>query len=389
MAESAHEQAVVENKKQELPLAYLDAVLKHFSSEEIKSGLRALRTGVFIDTKLVPSLVANYRLWRQVVQSANAAPSEEKCYRRLFNTESPELYYLLDGKLCIPGFLIPSEEILDRNRFSIPYSQASLLDAKFYIHPRDRILEETPGVSQGHGSGKGFYLELSCGDQKFTVYESGLKSFGECARQSSRVLDAYPQLKGALRDSLQPLREILTKAKVIPTKQKLLVPGKYKSKKNARLLRFESLVLVVEKENQLIDCFDTRGKNLRELIKSELAERRNRRLGAFELTPNDKKYIAKIKIRSKYFRLHRKAFHEVLRSAHSSPGLRRELPTRYTVVDCLQALGEILRLADWVAQEEKGRQGSKGKVRKRLQFGRWVFKTAENYSIISCQERRD
>ncbi len=389
MTEVQSETETKHESEQETPLAYLDGVIRHFDALQIKTGIRALRSGVFIASSLSTALIENYRLWRAEVQSANALPSEEKCYRRMFGTESPELHYLLDGKLCIPGFLIPSEQPLDRNRFALPYSQASLLDATSYIHPRDPIFEQVSGISLGHGSGKGFYLSFDCGTKKFTVFEQGLKNFGLCARQSSRVTDKYPQLQGALRDSLEPLREILIKAKPISAKQKLLVPSKYSTKKGYTLLRFESLVLVMEKEHQLIDCFDTRGKNLRALIDSELRQRKNKRVGAFELTPKDKRFIAKIKIRSKYFRLHRKAFQEVLRSANSSPGLRRELSVRYTVVDCMQALGEILRLADWVAYQVPAKTTKKSQTKKRLQYGRWVFKTGENYSIVACEERRE
>ncbi len=369
-------------------LGYLGGVLKHFSASEIKSGLRALRSGVFVDEALCIQLFENYRLWRVEVQSSKTTPSDEKCRRRMFGTESPELYYLLDGKLCIPGYLIPSEQPLDRNSFSIPYSQASLLDAKQYIHPRDRILNDAEGVSLGHGSGKGFYLSLRCGEKQFTVMESGLKSFGLHGRESSKLVQKFPALKGALRDSLQPLREIIRTAKPITSKQKLLIPSSFRAKKGTSLLRCESLVLVMEENTRLIDCFDSRGKSLRALIDEEFQNSKNKRIGAFELTPKDKRFLAKIKIRGKYFRLHRKAFLEVVRNAHASPTFRKELKPRYTVRDCLQVLGEVMRLADWVSVEEGDGKKGKAKVKKRLQYGRWVFKTGEKYSIVACEERR-
>jgi hypothetical protein len=380
-------------------LSFIDGLIGHLEARKVKDGMRALRCGVFVDEILQADLIVAYRSWLSSVQGGNVSPSDEKCMRRLFNSEQPELFYLLDGNRCIPGFLIAADGTLERNRFPLVWSQAPLMDATNYLHPRDRVLTETPGVALGHGTGKGFYLEIVAGAQRFRIEEKALQRFAACVRDSSALLKEFPEMRGALRYAISPLQRVLKNATLVPANQRILVPALLRTNKDITLFRYQSLVLVLNKQSALLDCFEPRGKSLREFIERELELAGAKRVGTFELTPRDRRFVGKIKIKSKYFQLHRKAFFEVVRTVGVSPTLRKQLKGRYTVIDCLKELEDVLRCADWVSYENpstavgpskqsKSKQGKQNKPKRRLQFGSWTFVTGEKFSILACEERR-
>ncbi|MCB0325556.1 MAG: hypothetical protein KDD69_18370 [Bdellovibrionales bacterium] len=357
--------------------------------------VRVIRTGVFVHEDAVAAALSAYQQWLNTISGGTSSTkSVEKLRRRLFNTETPQLFYLLDGNRCLPGYLMPSgDEPLSRDRLRALWSEAPLLDTREYLHPRDPILERLNGVYPSAKGGEGFGVDIEIESGRIRVNEPVLRSFAKALRGSALAKE-FPDAVQALRASIGPLQRALAQAKRIPPKQRLLVPQAY-VKGSFVFSRFGTLVLVADATGQsLLGCYEPGSGGLRQFVDDEVEQLGKRRVEIVELTPSDRRFLGTLRLKGKQYRLHRKAFLEVVREAGRSPSLRRKLPNRYTVRDCLLELANLLKGADWVYLKDVGETTAKaGKNRKpsqkrRLQFGPWLFETGENFSIVGCRERK-
>ena len=72
---------------------------------DLKAAFRATRKGVFVREDWEAKLIEVYRDWSKVQTGKESSKNDAKCHRRLFGEEKPKLYYLLDGKDCLTGYL--------------------------------------------------------------------------------------------------------------------------------------------------------------------------------------------------------------------------------------------------------------------------------------------
>ena len=384
---------MTEEQKERPDFSFWSSLPRYFKHPELQANFRRTGQGVFVNETVLTRLLSSYQSWLQEKTGATAQKSVEKCRRRLFGQDDPELFYVLDGKKCLAGYLIPVDgEHL--SKLQLPLYQGNLMDTHNYIHPRDPQLLSIPGIKSILHPHEGLMLELSLPGGTIKVSESALRAFTAAAADISPLRQQYPALRGALRGQLAPLLELLKQAKPVRAKDRLLVPEEVK-RTEPELLKIEALVFVVNREKLLIGAYGLNRSNVLALVKRELRVfSRHRQPQKREKQKRGKRKQMRpsaILTASKqnYF-LPLGSFLRFLELARRSPTLRKPLGFRYTALDCLQLCRSIFEKSRKLEDHEAARLTKTLGDRKDVSFrkaGTWYFVLGHDHSILDCFQR--
>ncbi len=373
-----------------VPAAFFDSLPKFFQSHELANGFRVVKDGVFVQEDRLDALVKAYQDWLKENSGNPEGRSLEKCWKRLIGTEEPVLLYALDGKRCIPGFVVKSEAP-NPQVSKIPVYRASLLPTSSSLHPRDPFIERMAPVRTRTNTNEGLVLEFPSASGRVDVTEQALSQFAQFARSSPRLLARYPDAKKALRNVVEPLKDMLASARVSPPGQRLLVPNTLRGKSNLRFLKSQGVYFVIEGEHKLLTTFCIVGKALPKFIRSEIdaMAKAKQFLQGFEPLSPKKGCIGKLFTQGIAFHLHMGALLQFLKQAQSQPKLRKKLDTHFTVVELIERLVALYRSSQPVDEITL-----LGKLRRREAYakyrrtGNWVFVLQEKTIVTSCVHLR-
>jgi hypothetical protein len=374
--------------------AFVEALPDLFASHELQSYFRATSQGVFVHEDIMGRLVETYQAWLKSKTDAQSEKSVQKCKRRLFDTEEPVLYYLLDGKKCMTGYLMPGA-VPNYQKLKIPFYGANLLDTANYLHPRDSRITSLPRLRVELRAHEGLVFDVQIGERELSFSSEVLSSFAQSARLSRMLIDEYPQLAGALREAIVPFVQVLEKARPVSHKERLLVPQRYLNQNEFSFLRIGPLIVVLKGNQAVAGCYSLAGKGLSMLVRAEielLAQKpEGRRIGGLELASGRKsKFIAKLSMQKSSFLVDYRAFYEFLKFLPKAHLSRKILPQRYAIKDCLEVFALFFSSAKPLESRTKN-PPHKGKKKPAISYrrtGSWTFVIDQENVIVSCSERR-
>jgi hypothetical protein len=374
--------------------AFVEALPNLFASHELQSFFRVTSQGVFVHEDVMGRLVETYQAWLKSKTDAQSEKSVQKCTRRLFDTEEPILYYLLDGKKCMTGYLMPGA-VQNYQRLKIPYYGANLLDTSNYLHPRDQRITSLPHLKAELKAHEGLVFYVQLGERELSFSSEVLSSFAESARRSRMLIEEYPQLTGALREAIIPFVQVLERARPVSHKERLLVPQRYLNQSEFNFLRIGPLVVVLKGNRAVAGCYGLAGKSLSSLVRTELElleqKPEGRRIGGLELAAGRKRrFLAKFDMQQSSFFIDYKAFYEFLKYLPKAHLSRKILPQRYTIKDCLEVFALFFSSAKPLESRKKT-PPQKGKKKPAFSYrktGSWTFVIDQENVILSCSERR-
>jgi len=360
---------------------------------DLRKCLRVTKKGIFIPEDKLQSVYESYQTWLQA--NNISLKSEDKLVQRIFGSDEPNLVYLPEGSVCFVGFISPLSATAENISF-LPSSVSVLIDSLTYIHPKDPWISSAEGIRIKTSPQSGSYYQFtkSIGNESvsYKVKESDLRSFIEYIRSSAKFVAEYPLIKRSMRDAVEAFYKIIFNSKAIGGKKFILIPEEYKGVSGVTYRISSNLVFIVNAENQVVNVYETRGKNYFKFLEDQfqyLTLKKNvRHIDVIELTQNHKFLLGRVKIKGKFVTIEKKAFFILVDSVGRSHWFRGKLEPRYTIKDILVQIAGTLKYADWVdltkLTEDKKVQA--GHSRFELKYTPWTFKTGKSGNIYEFVE---
>lgn len=326
--------------------------------ETIRSHIRVTPQGVFVQESCVPTVVEAYRTFLTAQSGGAVSKSDRKCIKRLFGTEEPTRYYLIEGSQSMLGNLIV-HEIAQPQQFGMPFYLGSLQATSDYLHPRDPMFVSLPHVTaRAHQGGLEVAVTSKGKDLRFTTEFT--KNFCALVSRSSRLREEFPEASNSLRDGLKALIEILPKARPAAKSDFLLIPQSITKSSRALFLRRGKLIVAANAQRELVACYELHGANFVRFVREEFAhwhrEQRNRPVGAFVLSPPRARTLGEFVIGKQKTPLAARAFKDYVSSLMNAPrgAPAKKAPakkSRITVQEALADFSELFQRADEIAYQ--------------------------------------
>ncbi len=309
-------------------------------TEDVVHRLRVTAKGMFLDESLSTELLKHYQSWCETNQAH--VPSYDKALKRLFQTETPELFYLIEGKHCLVGFFV-EQALANPQNTRIPLYQGSLQTAKGYLHPRDPLFTSDPRF-QGQWKSTGFELQIQAGKHQNSFDLESLRQFGILAETSRDFQKLAPGAGQALRRGLPGLLELLQKIRPVRGKG-VLIPASLRNQKDLHILSYRNIV-VIKSGERVLKMYDLGGKNLSHFLKQELEQIRSnprlRKIGSLQVFEKLKGFsFASVQTRHDRFSVELSAFKGFLLAAVNHKELSKKFCKPYTTFDGLRVFSEI------------------------------------------------
>ncbi|MCB0332363.1 MAG: hypothetical protein KDD55_02620 [Bdellovibrionales bacterium] len=361
------------------------------SEEDILHGSRLTPNGLFISEHLLTPLLGAFSTWHQEHHEKHTVLDHAKGIKKLFHSDKPQLSYLLDGKTCLVGFLIPGT-FHERDKLPFPFYRGSLLEAKNYLHMRDPFLKELRDAEEVTDA-KGFRIKIISGQTPLFVTNQVLLHFAELARASNQFVKRHPAVVESIRAVIPALCSLWRKAPKVSKEKKLLIPHEWRGNKSVTFHFAGEFIFVVDKEHSLVGVFGSKGKNLHELLISEFNDlkkkSKGKRLRSFSFEHKGRCLGTVPSERDGTFLVEPTAFKEFIDKAVAHTETRKKLPHLYTVRDCLELLGQTFHQTDWSEPYQLPRNC----IREGIPDARyrttkdWVFVLRGKRNIIGCIDR--
>ncbi len=359
--------------------------------EDLLHNTRLTPNGLFISEQLLTPLLATFSTWHQEHHEKHSVLDHAKGIKKLFHADKPQLFYLLDGKTCLVGFLIPGT-FHERDKLPFPFYRGSLLEAKNYLHMRDPFLKELRDAEEITDS-NGFRIKITSGSTPLFVTNQVLLHFAELVRASKQFVKRHPAVVESIRAVIPALCSLWRKAPKASKNKKLLIPSQWRGDKSVTFYLAGEFIFVVDKENSLVGIFGSKGKNLHELLISEFDDlkkkSKGKRLRGFTFEDKGRCLGTVPSERDGSFLVEPTAFKEFIDKAVAHQDARKKLPNFFTVRDCLELLGQTFRQTDW----SEPYQLPKNCIREGLPNARyrttkdWVFVLRGKRNIVGCIDR--
>lgn len=384
---SAPEGTPQEEAPREDPLVPFVHDLSSSSSEEDRyTKLRATPTGLFISQDRLEHILQCYSEWLK--KSSSNVPVGEKLVRKLLGEESPALYYLLDGKTTLVGY-IAKGILKPTKQIHIPFFQGSLINAQDYLHMRDPIFQEHDSVNAIVGSG-GFQIEFESKNGKLLTTQDSLKNFSQLIEHSPYLLKKHPSVTQALRNVIPALAKIWKEAKPITTEYKNLVPPAFRKEKDSDIFHWSELILLRQKDNQLGFSYGKKGRNFRSFLTLEVRKLHRKKLNVQDFHfLNQRGLFGSLRVGNDTLRIQERTVREFTEHIHQLQQLRELLPNRYTAKDALDQLLTLLKASRWVEPHALPKHvtegsGSQKTFRKKDD---WIFIFGKNFTLETISHR--
>lgn len=367
--------------------SFYEELHKYLRREDMIQFFRLTNKGVFLQEDAFEMLYSAYQSWQQKKRGESEVLSVEKIRKRLIGNEALPLQYLVEGKKCLLGYLMPNSLLAPGSAKNLP-TTGSLFDPQNYLDARDPIFQNTPGVVLRTTPKDGVLIEIKTKKQVFHLTTDTVKQFAEVCRNSPLLGKEFPETKESLRGCLLPLKSILERLRPLGQNHALLVPSDLLQTDNL-FFQFKNLILVI-RGDLLLRFFERKGKGEVLLLRSEMSkisgkEGDPRTIRGF--TPNHEKGfpLGKIWIRGMSFLLHPNALMQFMRNFSRSKGKKRLNP-RYSLPQVLlQFVPAFFRsqpLRDEESRKLPMRYRTSGAKYRR--FADWVFVITDKNIISSC-----
>lgn len=287
----------------------------------LKQFYRITPQGMFVSIKEINNFISLFA-------KDNNIP-ENKAFKKLFENESLDVYYLLEGKNCLTGNLV-SLEIKEPQKFKLPFYLGSLTNAKTYLHPLDPDIQKFKEFSI-----KGNIISFKRGDYTYSFSQDLLKNFNHFIDFSPRILKEFPDASKSLQQSLNVFIKLFKRAKFVHNMQEFLMPLMCFKSKAYKFMEIGTLRFVFDKENKIIDFYDVFGKNLYHFMRKEFEKIKSSycsaKTGTFKTFPAKNKFLGFYTMNQKEYLLHPYAFLNFLEEAPVMKSMENYFGKVYTV----------------------------------------------------------
>ncbi|MBX7137110.1 MAG: hypothetical protein K1X83_03930 [Oligoflexia bacterium] len=334
---------------------FLLELTKHLGREQILSNLRVLTKGLFVSEPFAQTLVAKYQEWHKTVTGSFSQQSDERARKHLFGQEDPKVYYLIEGKQCLTGFLA-ALPFAQPDRLPIPHYPGSLIDAATQLHPKDPFLQSAAGIKAVTDLAKGLQFSLQVKRWEYRISPELLQRFSEMVIQSRRLNREFDQVQRGLRYALPALSTVLSRARLLRGKKKTLIPSKFRRDPKLKLVRFKRLYFVLLDENRIDHIYELRARNLVIFLRQELdllkRDKHSQRIGGLSLAIKPGPSAGFISIKGHKLRISRRVFSRFLEGLLRLRESPAELPSHYTLRDAIKLLAQLLQQGTWIPKRE-------------------------------------
>lgn len=372
--------------------SFLGEASKRLTEELRFKHLRLLPSGLFIEESACGEILKAFITWTTDHSELLNKVSPDKLQKDFQGALYTHQQYLLDGKVLLYGNELRFQKDDFKTR-DIPYFQGSLLDARSFIHMRDPIFSQTPDVT-AQLSQSGLSVQFSSRKQSVTLDNASLQKLAVVLQRSRSIPKRYANIQNALREAVPAFCEIWSKANIVPSKKRLLIPHCLTTMKDRWFLTYGNLILVQNKDGSLASAYGLTGKNLHEFLVEELRVLKNGKhrfkAGSLTLGSNTKGY-GSVTLESERYRLDPVFVRTFLLRIPFHRELTDKMPTRYTLGDVLKQLVEILESSIWADTVHVPRQlnqiypkGTSFRTK-----GEWVFALTRDKEIIGIFDKSE
>lgn len=371
--------------------AFVGVVKKYFPIEVIKAKIRVTPKGLFVEQSLKQQLIEHYQAWLESEGLPPAARTTEKVNRRIFASENAPLYYLMEGKVSLAGYLAVAL-IQQPQQYHLPYFLGSLSDSRTILSPLDPIFSSIPGLSAVQEP-KGLRVSLSVQGAQLYLPAEAVKDFVSKAEYSTRTMKDFPDLKESQSASLRVLATLLSKSKP-EGKEKVaqLIPFQLRKERGVAVRTLGLYRFYFNQRNELLLTIELKGKNLAHFVWREMiVSRQNgeRRIGIFDLAPEKDRNIGTFNIKGRKIRLATHALAGFVEHIDDSPEKRDRFVKNYSIRECFEKFSVLFQ----TSQPIDGRliQTFVADFKQRgTQFmvnGPWIFVIAPDGLLSHCLAR--
>ncbi len=313
----------VDYKKEEREaiLNFILKLQKLLPIETLKSFYRITPQGLFVAQKETNNLVSLFAKDSDIL--------ENKAFKKLFEEESLDVYYLLEGKNCLTGNLVPLE-IKEPQKFKLPYYLGSLTNARTYLHPLDPEINNFKEFSI-----KGNVISFKKGEYTYTFSQDLLKDFNRFIDFSSKISKEFPEASKSLQQSLKVFIRLFKRAKFVHRMQNFLIPSMCFGNKTYKFVELGMLKFVFDKENKIVSFYEVMGKNLYYFMRKEFEKIKSSynsaKTGTFKTLPAKNKSLGFYTMNQREYFLHPYAFLNFLERAPEMKSMENYFGKVYTV----------------------------------------------------------
>jgi hypothetical protein len=346
VTEQEHTAIKIESNQRSL----LDRFSDSLSSSTLLNSIKITPSGLFVTCEGWQNFLETFQSWLKIDTGSESLLDLDRCSNLICTSDSKHSsgkisYYILDGKNCRVGYLVPAKP-LDSLRNKFPHYAGTPIDGRKSIHPKDPILNQLPP-------------ELKVDSQR--LYIKGNKfSFSipfEDLSLLRTILGGSPKLKKyrsefnkALRDILVPLSKFILSGQIIEKSKLRLIPSVFRKQSNIIILRFSDVFLVTDSTGVFKDGFGLKAKNFFDFVSIEInslaRSLRNRRIGNFEIETRSRHIAGVIRLKNEKFFVETKIILEWaqdFKSAEAQPA---------TLYDAILSLSNDFCTSDWILERD-------------------------------------
>lgn len=324
---------------------FLNSLSNYFEKDELKLHFRVVEDGLFVEELYCERLLEAYQKWLQQVTGSESLKSIRKCKRRLFGTEHPELRYLREGKLSKVGFLLAAQ-FQNPHSLGLTLYRGCTLAANDYLQPGDPVFEELKNVELKIGA-SGISVEIAANRELFKLNMEALQQIASVIHPPRRGRDDSVKAAYALRDVVVRLSKLLPKMRLLSKKAFLIVPQAFVKE---RFFRLGTLVVVVDKESNVLSSYGLSGRSFRRFIGAELsklgAAGKNQQPKGFRLIRGKRGILGSLYREPRSYLVHREVLFELLDGLPRIKPRFDKLAPRHTVRDILQILVKMFEAGE-------------------------------------------
>lgn len=264
---------------------------------------------------------------------------ENKATKKIFEDEVLPVYYLLEGKNCLTGNLVPLN-ITEPQKYKLPYYLGTLTSAKSYLYALDPELENIKDLTIN-----GNEIKFKKGNYTYTLSIELLKKFNHFIDFSPMIYKRFPDASKSLKQSLKAFIFFFKKASFVHNTKNFLAPSKCLKNKSYKFMALDSLVFMFNKDNVIEDFYETRGKNLYHFMRHEFEKikpsYRSEKTGTFKPFLASNKFLGSYTINGKSSMLNPFAFFSFLETAPSMKSMSHYFNKIYSIESAFEVFSYL------------------------------------------------
>ncbi len=362
--------------------------LKQFCpADVIRESVRITPEGLFVDNVGREKILLAYAEWLKKKTVGALGTNEKRNLKRLFGTEEPSQYYILEGKNSLCGYLAAGKVKAPQN-YNMPFYLGSLLNATNYLHPRDAGLQELKNVQVVQTSAAAATFQLKVKGRTYNATQEFLTSFRVLIERSKKLSRRYQY--STLLDALKALGRILFSAHFQDDKQCLLMP--FVAPRKRVVLKADELVFILDDASNLKFCYEAKGINLYNFIKDEIGAAIKKQIihaGSITLSNKNRTSCGAVRIKGETYQLGFNALRDFVEYCNVSDVPYAEIKGGYTIMDCLRAFSVVLERSEKIERRFVSNHVSifDSKLNNFRIYEKWILAVAEHNVIMHCVEK--